>query len=461
MLDAMRKFIPARLRRPIGRVLVRTGIIKRPLSGPELQNEMISALALRVRGDHSAGEALVQRALNGDLTAHAGLPREYIRVFLTAVEQRRSLAFPGAGATDVLLEHTGSLDAALLPFRRWLLLHGACISNGLFKAAAAARDKAIEAAYREAVAPAAGVDSLVQAFKAEIDQGNFEKAGALLARLRSLDSRNRLTADLQQYYDLNRGDRQGFQSLNRDRLMKEDLAFAEYVNGRSLAIVGPAPSGEDLGSEIDSFDIVARFSYRGRQFLPKPEQFGTRVDVSYYAMVVASQVEALEDHAFFGDLRFAVFKSLEHAFQKRLVQSRRGRVLSRNPLFFDGSPMGLQNALFDLFPFGPARVKLFHVNFFLAQSYYHPGYIIGRGQQAYSGDRHLKILDRWLGLAHHGLVNQLNFTRNLWRAGLVEADAYCEDVLRLTPAEYLAAMEEVYVINPIKAYAEQRSAREG
>lgn len=456
MAGTLKNFIPARLRRPIGRVLIRTGMVKKPLSGPDLQTKILSAVTLRGQGDARAGEALLRRALNGDLRGHAGLPRDYIRELLAAVEQRRSLALPEDGTPDLLLEHTASLDGALLPCKRWLVLHGACICNGLFKVAGAARDKAIEAAYVEASAPTASADSLVQAFKAAIDQGEFEGAAGFLARLRSVDSRRSLIDDLQMYYYLNRGDIQEFRALAKDRLTEGDSAFADYIKGESMAIVGPAPSGEDSGVEIDSFDIVARFSYRGRQFLPNPEQFGTKVDVSYYAMVVASQIEALEDHAFFADLRFALFKSLEHSFQKRLLQSQIGRVLSRNNSFFDGSPMGLQNALFDLLHFRPGRVKLFHVNFFLAQSYYHPGYIIGRAEQAVSGDRPRKILDRWLGLAHHGLVNQLNFTRNLWKAGLIEADNSCEAVLRLTPAEYMAAIEEVYVINPIKEYAEQR-----
>lgn len=456
----LKKFIPTRLRRLIGCVLLRIGIIKKGLSAPELQTQIISAVELCTRGDPSAGEALLQRVLNRDLTAHRGLPREYIREFLKAAEQRHALRAPDKGDTDTLLQQTRDLDVSCLPCTRWIVLQSACICNGLFKVGGAVRDKAIEAAYEEASDAGASVGCLVQAFKAAIDQSDFETARGMLHRLRSVRGGSAVISDVEMYYYLNIGDTSRLGTLTQDDLTKQDAAFAEYVNGKSIAVVGPAPSGEAVGADIDSFDVVVRFTYRGREFLGQGREFGTRTDVSFVAGGSGIAFGQLVDRAFFDDLRFVVFKGVVQGYQKRELRSRRGRVLKRNRFLFAGTAMIAQNALFDLFRFRPGRVKLFHINFFLARDYYHAGYAIrSRGDTPEEIVR--GIFARWRSFATHGIINQLNFTRNLWKAGLLEADGCGEAVLRLTTAEYLSAMEEVWVVNPIKEYLRHVSEDSG
>ena len=54
------------------------------------------------------------------------------------------------------------------------------------------------------------------------------------------------------------------------------------ISGKSVAVVGPAPSSELIGSEIDSYDIVVRTNYQGQNKLGDPKEFGVRTDISYY-----------------------------------------------------------------------------------------------------------------------------------------------------------------------------------
>lgn len=455
MIALLKKLMPDRVKKLIAPVAVRLGLVTTVMTEGaavrKLQNEVITALALRARGDPRAGEALICPAFKSRPPSHPSLPREYVRDFLEAAGQRRSFVLPNE-APDILLQHTRSLDVSCLPSRRWVLLHCACIHNGLFTAGGVARENAIEAAYREASDTRASGESLVQGCKAAIDQGDFESADRFLGRLRSVDPRNSLIRDLQKYHCLNRGDIHGLQALGTDKLSKQDSSFSEYIKGRSIAVVGPAPSGSNVGAEIDSFDVVIRFNYRGRQFLPDPREFGSRVDVSNYAFGLVKYISTLRNLAFFDDLRFAVFKGLTHDFQKHLLKAGRGRILNKNYLLFNGFPMALQHALFDLLHFAPPRLKLFHVNFFLTRTRYHTGYSIAGGHRGTPEDVVSSAFMRWYSFSLHGIVNQLNFTRNLWKAGLVEADSGCEDVLRLTPAEYLSKMEELYVIDPVNEY---------
>jgi|GEM_PF-2962449 len=460
MVDVLKRLIPGPPRRLIGRVLVRLGIMKRDPSSPQLQAAIISAVALSVKGEPGAGEALVQRILGGDLTTHPGLPPEYIAEFVRAIEQRRSLVIRN-DATDALLQRTTDLDASCLPSSRWLLLHAACIRNGLFKAAGPVRDKGIQAAYREASAPRAGLDCLVQAFKVAVDQSEFDRAQAVLERVHSLECDNRLRDDLQLYYYLNMGDTPRLRTLSRERLGKQDPAFAEYIHDRSIAIIGPAPSGDDAGADIDSSDILIRFNYRGRQFLGPANEFGCRTDVSYYNLDAARRISNMESLTFFDELRFSIFKRMDYDFQERLLRSQRGRVFRWNRFHFAGTAMALQNALYDLFHFQPRRVSIMHVNFFLAHNQYHAGYAMDSTCEDTPQDKVRKMFMQWHSFAHHGLLNQVNFIRNLWKAGLVLPQGSCEAVLRLTPSQYLSQMEEVWVINRMSEYARHLSDDSG
>jgi hypothetical protein len=74
------------------------------------------------------------------------------------------------------------------------------------------------------------------------------------------------------------------------------MTFYEYVAGKTIAVVGPAPVPYDQTAEIDAHDIVYRCSYGftwqlGMDESPAgscwtagvfPQGTGTRVDVSFY-----------------------------------------------------------------------------------------------------------------------------------------------------------------------------------
>ena len=437
--NALKKCLPEGAKRFIQRVLGRT-----ELPQVKLQRKLTAAMVFLERGAIGRGVALLDRAFHNGLPADRGLPADYIREFLCAVEKRRSFDVASNEKSRALTKQTRRLSVTCLPSIRWISLYHVSVRNGLFMTGGAAREKAIESAYHEAACSSADTECLVRAFKAGIDQGDFGTASEMLDRLNARSPECEQIDDLWFYYFLNTGDTEQVRALGTRELTPEDRCFLEYIAGKSVAIVGPAPSNYDVGAEIDSFDIVARFNYRG--VLPESVSFGRELDISYYNGETAGMISETDDHGFFGDLDFAMFKFLAHPFQIPLLKARRARLLRQNTFLFNGHPVAVPNALFDILHFQPGRVKVFHANFWLAHGSYYAGYAMSKRKKEMVGGSTDKFLgDDWrVTFSEHDFLSQVNFVRNLWRAGLVEADDSCKEVLSLTSDGYLSAMEDIY-----------------
>lgn len=65
--------------------------------------------------------------------------------------------------------------------------------------------------------------------------------------------------------------------------MNDDKLYSEFLDGKKVVIVGPAPSmlGSKQGQLIDSYDVVVRIKKVLSQFSHLSEDIGTRTDVLY------------------------------------------------------------------------------------------------------------------------------------------------------------------------------------
>src|SRR6185437_3043837 len=86
-----------------------------------------------------------------------------------------------------------------------------------------------------------------------------------------------------------------------------DRDYYECIHGKTVAIVGPAPPGADVGAEIDTFDLVVRTNYRLGSNDPACS-FGARTDIAYYnnEFVATRPKDVLESAK---TLRWAAFKT--------------------------------------------------------------------------------------------------------------------------------------------------------
>jgi hypothetical protein len=147
-------------------------------------------------------------------------------------------------------------------------------------------------------------------------------------------------------------------------------SFGEYVDGRTIAIVGPAPVPYDQSAEIDAHDIVYRtsFGHMGNPSdRPQPHRFpsgtGTRVDMSFYntGWTRAAQDGYLDD--VYPHLKWAIHK-IKPPYASPMTNIR----AANKPSVIHGkkvAPNQVPIMLWDLTFYQPAKVTVFGCDFYL------------------------------------------------------------------------------------------------
>ena len=122
------------------------------------------------------------------------------------------------------------------------------------------------------------------AFRAAIEKRDFPLAKKLLNKLKKIKNNSDIFRDCMKYYLIHIG---YWKSNKFEKIFhilkyrKKNESFKKLIEGKTIAIVGPAPSNEQTGNEIDSFDIVIRINYRGKDKLGDIKEFLSRTDISY------------------------------------------------------------------------------------------------------------------------------------------------------------------------------------
>jgi hypothetical protein len=156
--------------------------------------------------------------------------------------------------------------------------------------------------------------------------------------------------------------------------------FEEYVDGKTIAIVGPAPAPYDQSAEVDAHDIVYRTSYGfsppldpairmashaelGTDWFVSgvfPAGYGTRVDMAFYNNQATQQALRGELDQVLVDLDWAMWKT------GGLTDSQltRGRPVHRAPVKVPGTESQVTAMLWDLTHYRPAAVTVFGADFY-------------------------------------------------------------------------------------------------
>lgn len=212
--------------------------------------------------------------------------------------------------------------------------------------------------------------------------------------------------------------------------------FRARFAGRSIAIVGPADTRQDLREEIDGFDIVVRNNvFAASDLNYAAEQLGRRVDVSYYTGATFFR----RKHELFDFARSSgvipVLRRASNLPDARAAGIANARICSPSPPNFlpnFNNMHSVQRILWDLLKFGPSRVKLFNVTFY-AGAMYSPGYRPRNNTPSITS----------LGLSHDPLQG-FRFTRNLLARGIIEADPVATDILAWPEDRYIDLLQRDY-----------------
>jgi len=221
--------------------------------------------------------------------------------------------------------------------------------------------------------------------------------------------------------------------LDVDSLNGVDLDFWKYVNSKTVAVVGPCSNSMANGPEIDSFDIVVKFNFKGFEGFA-PETFGERCDVAYY---INSDLKKIIKSYDFKDISSGLkfichrqfFSSLAPDYgvegkSRRFLYDRDGDM---NP-FFKSSPNAVQKCLLDLLLFKPSRVKLFNINL----------YIEDTTVKAYRNKSPITPHS----FITHDKVSNFVFLQHLFKHGYIETDVILSSILSGSEEHYVECLQK-------------------
>ncbi|WP_110641198.1 hypothetical protein [Salinicola sp. CPA57] len=216
-----------------------------------------------------------------------------------------------------------------------------------------------------------------------------------------------------------------------------DTEYEKILNGKSVAIVGPVDTFKENGKEIDSFDVVIRFNYKGLDGFDTA-RFGSRTDVSYYITADVKQIMKERRNArAIETLKYSLHSGGAYNYVKDMPEFQ-GRCARRLPVqkiqfnpFYHGSANAIQKTLLDILRYNPSKVKIFNANLWVDNNRVNVNY---REKPNFST----------AGFVYHDPVSNFCFTRGLYVASVIEADNELSGVLNLSPYEYVDKLIEAY-----------------
>ena len=336
-----------------------------------------------------------------------------------------------------------AINADVLSLDEWLCLYDVLNWNGLFKCGLVARQKGIQQAYQQADSKLNNAESLRIGAMAAIDRADFKIADKYIDRLSAIGFNGQKFAELRAYKCLQEGDLKGFRKLWPHQAKSVDVLFQQYIRGKSVAIVGPAPTGVADGEEINSFDVVIRFNYRGLDSMPDAREYGTKTNISLYNAHTIRYLIAQNKLGVLSELDFCLIRRPRYDLDSLGWDKNKIRLIYESDNIFYKSLNGVPAVLFDVLLQGAGKVKLFKSNFYLASQQHSEKYR-GRDEANFAGFPLRKIQPV---VANHDLISQMSFTRNLWKAGLIVVDEECAEVLKLSDEDYLSSLANYYCRN--------------
>ena len=214
--------------------------------------------------------------------------------------------------------------------------------------------------------------------------------------------------------------------------------FASYIENKSVAIVGPVDSGLNLGDEIDSYDIVLRFNYMGRDKLSQ-NSFGKKTNISFYieARLLRDRIESKKVN-WLNELDWVIVDSphsLDDIAFTGVTKPIRKRYYAAHPFanpMLKGAPSGIQRVILDLMRFNVKKIKVFNTNLFLENNY--DKNYVSRG----------KLGVKYFNFHWHDPLSNFLFLKRLHSFSLIEVDEILNNILKMSKEEYAKALELRY-----------------
>ncbi len=382
------------------------------------------------------------------LENYQGVSLIYVEKLLSAIAIKWNSSYSSKITDKQLIELTKAIPPSNLPPSRWLSLYDFCFTYGYTELLILLRQKAIISSLEiEKKKPNSKFYTQL-AFRAAIEKRDFTLAKKLLNKLKKIKNNLDTFRDCMKYYLIHIGYWKSNKFKKIFPLLKyrnKNEAFKKLVEGKTIAIVGPAPSNDQTGKEIDSFDIVIRINYRGKDKLGDTKEFGSRTDISYYNNYDSNIIHQEKKFFFLEDLKACVFKEIKYPFQSKLQKLGRAHKMNIPHLIFNGFSLQGINIIYDVLHYCPSKIKVFKNNLFLNKNSYYKNYrsshLDAMGHQSSK-----KINERFVSFSAHDLVSHFEFLKNIFSDKNIQADNDMKNVLKMDINRYLKNIENIYSI---------------
>jgi hypothetical protein len=201
-------------------------------------------------------------------------------------------------------------------------------------------------------------------------------------------------------------------------------AWGEYVRGRTIAVVGPAPAVGDQSEEVDSHDIVIRVGYRSDLQEP-PQGYGSKLDAVFYNYLNSRKLGLGLYDEFIFDIPWVLVKK---AYKP--PENVQNYVVLRSPFSTANQVPILLN---DLVKNGAKEIAVFGTDLYLGgpEFTYSPGYNGWVAQRI------------WWEIKLHKPNLQHAFLRSLYKkSGAIKGDDRFLTAMNMTTKSYMKLLTE-------------------
>jgi hypothetical protein len=362
---------------------------------------------------------LLHWELNTLTFKHCGIKSEYIKSLSEFIYGNEKI---NKDMYESFLNCFYSINPASLSISNWNKISYICNANGLFRLSGICRRKLIDY-ITERYKGNKKIVSLIAMFKVSIDLGDYKMAGYFINQAIAINKSDYVRYLYEKFYD--------YELRSKVEKSSENI-FADLINNKKVVIVAPGlvDINESIIDEINSFDLMILFNYKGKKI---DERFNIPF-ISYYNTDSALKLKPTFNN-FFNDLKFAVFKSDKYTIQQDVLEQGRAKYVDRDlsNFFIVNYPNMLQIILDDILMYNAKKIKVFGSNFYLSENIYFDGY----------NDPDVSM-NMCRSFAHHNILSQVNYIRNLYKIDVIELDKACLNVINMEESELLDAYERIY-----------------
>ncbi|MCP3932984.1 MAG: hypothetical protein GY705_28260 [Bacteroidetes bacterium] len=376
----------------------------------------------------SQGVQLVKEKLNRLGGRFDTLPDSWWRMFVNIGDTKQI----SKESFDQLVQYTEDLDAVLLSVADWMELYAIPSRFGLFRLSLVFRNKAVQKVLLDIQS---SHKYMKFKFGAVIENRDWETANEIIQhkKMFKMDPKKFYFADW--LISILSKNQEGYSIEELTRFGIINKAYSKLIQNKSVAIVGPIMSNENLGAEIDSFDVVIKFNHRTNAQGCDPQTQGERIDVSYYNGTQMDIVVEALNGKFPNGLKAACFNT------SSIPPSVSGPDIIRsftnpNPLLFNGNFNALPNVVYDLLLHNPGHIKIFSSDLMLSRNRY----------KSYRPAR-IGAINYTRSCVTHDPITQYSMLRNAWLSKLIMGDKKFEWVMGLGEENYMRELQKVWFGN--------------